>query len=144
VIVISEIILFSILVSLFTQGLGAAANNGGILYPVKVWMESINYDKLKKLGERNVSIHQYKEHRRRTLYQSGDWMDKAFLLFDLKQFYLVMWHKPLLSCMICMASFWGTVLYWSVFFSLGFPIYTWLVGIPIASSITLLTHKLRP
>lgn len=137
--ILSETLFFSILVSLFVQGMGTAANNGGILFPLKVWME--NRSRSKRLEKKWIEISGYKEVRRRQ-YQSSEWINPALQKIELQMMYRNMWHKPLLTCMACMSSFWGTVIYWSVFNSC--PIYVWLLGIPVSASITVLLHKLRP
>lgn len=83
----------------------------------------------------------YKEFRQRSKYQKSDWVDDAVTKIDLLIFYRDAWHKPLISCMKCMPSFWGTVLFLSMY-----NIEDYLIGlcaIPIASAITILTHKLR-
>jgi hypothetical protein len=136
--ILSETLFFSILVSLFVQGMGAATNHGGILFPLKVWMENIS--RSKRLDRKKEEILGYKEVRRRQ-YQSSEWILPALQKIELLIMYRNMWHKPLLTCMVCMSSFWGTVIYWSVFNS--YPLYVWLLGIPVAASITVLTHKLR-
>lgn len=137
-IILSETLFFSILVSLFTQGIGAASNPGGILYPVKNWMEQIA--RSKRLEKRRQLIVGYKEQRRRQ-YQSSEWITEVIIKLDIQILYRNFWHKPLLTCMVCMPSFWGTVIYWSVFNQS--PLYVWLLGIPVTSAITVLLHKLR-
>jgi hypothetical protein len=137
-ILFSETMFFSILVSLFTQGLGAAANPGGILYPVRLWMETRFTAKLLK---RKAAILEYREARRRTRYEPSNWMDGALMLLDLRLLYRALWHKPLLTCNVCMSSFWGIVIY--LCFVQG-GIHILLLGIPISSALTVLTHKLRP
>jgi len=136
--ILSETLFFSVLVSLFTQGIGAASSSGGILFPLKVWMEEIS--RCKKLEKKRIEISAYRDARRRA-YQSSEWIVPALQKIELMTLYRNMWHKPLLTCMVCMASFWGTIIYWTVFNE--YPLYVWFLGIPIASSITLLTHKLR-
>jgi len=135
--ILSETLFFSVLVSLFVQGVRAAANHGGFLFPLKVWMENIS--RSKKLEKKRIEISGYKEVRRRQ-YQSSEWINPALQKIELKSMYRNMWHKPFLSCIACMSSFWGTIIFWLVFSS---PIYVWLLGIPVSTAITVLTHKLR-
>jgi len=136
--ILSETLFFSVLVSLFTQGLSAAANSGGILYPIKAWMENIS--RSKKLDNRKIEISGYKENRRRQ-YQSSEWINPALQKLELLHLYRNLWHKPLLTCMVCMSSFYGTLIYWIIYNQ--YPLYIWILGIPISSAITVLTHKLR-
>jgi hypothetical protein len=135
--ILSETLFFSILVSLFVQGLGAASNTGGILFPLKVWMEEIS--RSKETEKKLQSIAVYRESRRRS-YQQSDWVLPAIKKLELRIMYRNMWHKPLLTCMACMSSFWGTVIFWTVFQT---ELHVWLLGIPVSASITVLTHKLR-
>jgi len=137
--ILSETLFFSVLVSLFTQGMGAAATNGGILFPLKVWMENIS--RSKRLEKRRIEISGYREARRRQ-YQSSEWILPALQKLELQYLYRNMWHKPLLTCMVCMSSFYGTIIYWTVYNQS--PIYVWLLGVPVSAAITVLTHKLRP
>lgn len=136
--ILSDTLFFSVLVSLFTQGLSAAANSGGILFPLKVWMENIS--RSKKLDKRKAVITGYREIRRRQ-YNSSDWILPALQKLELQHLYRNMWHKPILTCMVCMSSFYGTIIYWTLYNNSD--IYVWILGVPVSSAITVLTHKLR-
>lgn len=139
-VIANETLLYSVLVSFFTQGLGAAANNGGLLYPIRAWMETVG---IKKLKQKEMKLYKYREYRRNKYYQQSLWMNDSLKLIELKLLYKSLWHKPLLTCNVCMASFWGTLIFWLLPIC-HYNIYIWLIGVPIASAITLLTHKLRP
>lgn len=137
--ILSETLFFSTLVSLFTQGMGAAANNGGILYPLKLWMEQVSRNR--KIEKRKDRILRYREYRRQKHYQYSEWLSPALMKLDLQIMYRNMWHKPLLTCMVCMSSFWGIVLYLSLFTNYG--IHILLLGVPVSAAVTVLTNKLR-
>lgn len=138
-IILSETLYFSILVSLYVQGLGAATNHGGILFPLKVWMEEISRSYY--LEKRLKKIAEYKERRRR-LYQSSEWVNQALKKIELQIIYRNLWHKPLLTCINCMPSFWGTIIYFTLYYQYDF--YVWFLGVPLASAINVLTQRLRP
>ena len=135
----SETIFFSLLVSLFVQGLGAASLQGGILYPFRLWMEGLF--RSRKLEDRYRTIALWKEHRTRTKYYRGAWIEPALLKIELMMSYRAMWHKPILTCMMCMSSVWGTVIFWCL--PIEHNLYVWLLGVPISSALTVWTQKLR-
>ena len=137
--ILSESFSFAILVSLFTQGIGAAANNGGILYPIKDWLESITISSLK---ERYKNILLYRD-KRRMKYQASEWINSALSLLEYKMYLKSLWAKPILLCAICMPSFWGTILFW-ILPICHTKLYIWLLGIPIASILSVYAQKLKP
>ncbi len=137
--ILSESFSFAILVSLFTQGIGAAANNGGILYPIKDWLESITISSLK---ERYKNILLYRD-KRRMKYQASEWINSALSLLEYKMYLKSLWAKPILLCTICMPSFWGTILFW-ILPICHTKLYIWLLGIPIASILSVYAQKLKP
>jgi len=137
--ILSDTFSYAILVSLFTQGIGAAANNGGILYPIKDWLEKITIGSLKK-KYKNILLYRDK---RRMKYQASEWINPALSLLEYKMYLKSLWVKPILLCTICMPSFWGTILFW-VLPICHTKIYIWLIGIPIATILSVYAQKLKP
>jgi len=137
--ILSESFSYAILVSLFTQGIGAAANHGGILYPIKDWLESITIGSL-KTKYKNILLYRDK---RRMKYQASEWINSALSLLEFKMYLKSLWVKPILLCTICMPSFWGTILFW-ILPICHTKLYIWLLGIPIATILSVYAQKLKP
>ena len=133
----SETIVFSILVSLFTVGVGALSQEGALLYPLRLYVERISTG---SLGELYSKLKKYQEGRRQHR-QAGNWVEPALKKIELKIFWRNAWHKPLFTCAMCMPSVWSTIIYWVIFNTA--PLAVWLLGAPIAITLVLIINKIK-
>lgn len=88
-----------------------------------------------------MKIVEYKENRIRSKYQRSLWVNEALLKLELLILYRNMWHKPIISCIFCMSSFWGIIIF--ILLPIEHNLYMLILGIPVASSISVYTQKLR-
>lgn len=137
--ILSDTVLFSLLVSLFSMGLSAASQEGALLYPLRLFMEGLFSQRLE---QKLHVIENYAKYRRASYRQPSAWIGVVIDKIRWSIFLRNLWHKPLLTCSMCMPSVWGTTIFWLLPYE-HHKLYIWLIGIPIASAIVILTKKLR-
>jgi hypothetical protein len=129
----------AMIVSMCVVGIHAASLEGGLLYPLRVWLTSDIREKLlvKEIDsiyqELNTLRYQRKDEAMQEVLEKQIHSRKMLLLK------WQWWKKPLLLCPNCMASFWSVV-YVTYFLLIDYDIgvsYAHLFCIiPIASTIT--------
>ena len=132
--ILSETATFSILVSFLTLGISAAHKEGAVLYPIYLWMQKLS----KKVYAVKDKLVKYQQ-KRRGMRQASFWIDDAIKKADVNILKKTWWMKVLLLCPQCMPTFYGTLLYWTVCYNS--PLYVWIIGIPIASTLNLIISK---
>lgn len=137
--ILCETFFFSMLVSLFTVGVGASTTKGALLSPFKHLI--LNLPKIKRLNRLWIIAVEAKEEYRRK-GRNTKHFDRLIEKIEFALLYNTFLWKPIILCVNCMPSFWGTIIFWCLPYNHS-QIWVWLIGIPVATAINYMTAKYR-
>lgn len=136
--IFSEAMLFASLVSFFTLGLSAASGKGAVLYPFVVWLNKKL--RIPQIEKKEAKLKHYLQIRRGKR-QPSMWVENALEKLYWIKFWRKFAWKPIILCVFCMPSFWGTTLFWILPLN-HWHWWIWIVGVPISAAINKIVVKL--
>ena len=121
--IFSNVILFAILLSALTIGISNAANTGGLLFPFRAWILSkklrseFEFEALDESWTKQTIFQrtiiadcQSTDEKRQAAQTELQRIATERAIAKTRLEKAIDWRKPIITCIICMPSFWGLLL----------------------------------